>query len=359
MAISKKIPERLIPPYEKQYSPAVDYESPFNANLDMTMPERKTLNTQEDIETTSQTSKPAGMISRIKDFVTGQGQQFIAEQTGMEDKNSSSGIGRVLRSLAAAGAIGLAGGQPAIQAATGIAGTVRSLANQREEERQRKQKEQMAMEDRALSRENIIEQMQERKDLSALRKSNVADANKIRYLKTITEMFRPQSVKTQKSEKPKEEKIVQFPGQSFNTVEGVSIPDAAKTQSDLMKTYVYPLAGKIRSSGAFRNSKDLRLALQDIRNTPELMTVPNEYLPIVREAIVKELFPGEATVPQKVEMLQAANPQTSVMEEAGKNSFQNVANSLKELANYNFDPEIKKLPPHMAQTASRIQNWRR
>ena len=113
--------------------------------------------------------RPIGMISRIgnalsraKNFITGQGRQFLREQAGNEEPKSGLDIGRVLRALAGAAVIQGVGGQEGAQVATGMVEAIKGL-------RERRRKAQNEREDRILKRQNIQSQIDERKTMGTAR----------------------------------------------------------------------------------------------------------------------------------------------------------------------------------------------
>lgn len=283
MALSKKKPYGLMNPYdlnatdpqqlkfvERPYSlRQSSIASPADMNLDMSMPPRDVAGTVAApngtvTEANTDVKKPAGVLSRIKNFVTDQVGQFADEQMGTEEPGSSSGMGRVLRALAGAGTVAAIGGQPAVQLATGVAGAVRNLAGNKERLRLENAKLLRDEEDRSLKNQNIKSQMTTREqevndkrtkgfmdsirsigssglDFLGLSPSSQERAMRIKNMQSmIDERGKPDKLKD-----PKEEKPMEMPGKSYHIVDGKPVLNEDKFNSDLSTRIVSKVKARL------------------------------------------------------------------------------------------------------------------
>ena len=263
---------------------------------------------QTNLEAVHDQTKPAGMLSRIKDFFSDQANQFVKEQTGTEAPDSSTPMGRVLRAAAGGAVIGAIGGRPALEAGEAVTQTVRNLMQQRALQKQ--MQDQKAKEDakEALEAQKTQSEIDVNKGRQA---TSLAEAQRrwlpkpvnqtdeaLKQARTLNEL---DQIKNRNKTAPKIP-TPRMPAKEFHydAKNQTSTPDMDKYYSAIEKDYIQPLVDSLRqkdiigkdivSPGTARQYFD-----GAISNT---YYVPPEDRDYVRERFVQALYHGAPTPSQ-------------------------------------------------------------
>jgi hypothetical protein len=276
--------------------------------------------------------QPKGMLQRISDavvggvkgagnFLSGQANQFAAEQTGTEDKETTTPMGRVLRAIAGVGALATVGGTPAVTAGAGVAGAIKDVISQQRAAKKAQEEEDAEEEDRQIT--NKLKQAQTQQILAGGKQKPVDPVMKAlqirkaqlenQKLQDSIENGNDPSLAISPATEPDKPVTPAVP--SYNGKDEL-MPNKSNAEFD--KTVVQPVLSSLRTNGVWGgllNGHSVRSYFNTNKDGLDIISKlnPSQQRSLV-ESLVQIKQSGAITPAQKADQLQSSNPQAGTMD---------------------------------------------